>query len=261
MVNDLKLIPPSLFASYKEAIKIDLTNILLPEGSVLPNVKPFDFYNSISSVYSSKIEGEDIVLDSYIKHKFCNVAYQPDYTKKTDDLFNAYQFAQEHPLTFSNAMQAHELLSQNLLAPSARGRLRNNLMFVMDDKDNIIYVACEPTRVDVETKKIFHDINILLKKDLSTEETFYYAAFIHLMLVKVHPMQDGNGRLSRLIEKWFLTSKLGKEFWKIKSEKYYYTHIINYYHHLAITGLEYEDLKIEKSILFLSLLPQSISFE
>ena len=30
----------------------------------------FQFYKSVSSVYSSKIEGEDIDFDSYFKHKF-----------------------------------------------------------------------------------------------------------------------------------------------------------------------------------------------
>ena len=30
----------------------------------------FQFYNSISSVYSSKIEGENIDYDSYFKYKF-----------------------------------------------------------------------------------------------------------------------------------------------------------------------------------------------
>lgn len=261
MVNDLQLITPTLFASYKEALKTDLTNINLPKGNQLPNVKPFDFYNSISSVYSSKIEGEEIELDSYIKHKFYNVAYQPDYTKKTDDLFNAYRFAQNNPLNFENAMESHKLLSENLLASSARGIVRNNLMFVMDDKDNIVYVACEPDRVKAETEKLFKDIDILLRTDLTLEEVFYYASFIHFMLVKIHPMQDGNGRLSRLIEKWFITSKLDDNFWKIKSEKYYYIHLKDYYHHLAITGLEYDDLQITNSIPFLLLLPESIHFE
>ena len=35
----------------------------------------FQFYKSVSSVYSSKIEGEDIDFDSYFKHKFMNVKF------------------------------------------------------------------------------------------------------------------------------------------------------------------------------------------
>ncbi|MDH6534062.1 hypothetical protein D0T51_12250 [Parabacteroides sp. 52] len=258
---DLQLLTSSLFAAYSKAVDMNWTNIKLSEESSLPNVKPFDFYNSVASVYSSKIEGENIELDSYVKHKFYKVPYQADYTKKADDLFEAYQYAQSHPLTFENVMEAHKILSKNLLSPSARGVLRNSIMFVMDDKDQIAYVACEPQLVESETEKLFNDIELLLKTNLSIEETFYYASLIHLMFVKIHPMQDGNGRLARLIEKWFIASKLGKEYWRMKSEKYYYSNLKDYYRNLAITGLEYDEIDMTKSIPFLSMLPKSIAFE
>ena len=41
----------------------------------------FQFYKSISSVYSSKIEGEEIDFDSYFKHKFMQVPFRIDYTR------------------------------------------------------------------------------------------------------------------------------------------------------------------------------------
>ena len=50
----------------------------------------FQFYKSVSSVYSSKIEGDDIDFDSYFKHRFMNVSFRADYTRKADDLFSAY---------------------------------------------------------------------------------------------------------------------------------------------------------------------------
>lgn len=43
----------------------------------------FQFYKSVSSVYSSKIEGEDIDFDSFFKHKFLKVKFKPDYTRKS----------------------------------------------------------------------------------------------------------------------------------------------------------------------------------
>jgi len=261
MVKQLQLLSTSLLATYKDSVKIDWTNIHLPEGSTLPNVRPFDFYNSVASVYSSKIEGEDIELDSYVKHKFYKVSYRADYTKKADDLFLAYQYAQSHKFTFENVMEAHKILSKHLLSPSARGMLRNSIMFVMDDKDKIAYEACEPQLVKPETEKLFCDIELLLKTSIKIEEVFYYASFIHFMFVKIHPMQDGNGRLARLIEKWFIASKLGEEYWRIKSEKYYYSNIKEYYRSLAIAGLEYEALNLTKSMAFLSMLPSSIDFE
>ncbi len=45
---------------------------------------------SVSAVYSSKIEGEEIELDSFIKHRRGGVKYRADYTRKIDDLYDAY---------------------------------------------------------------------------------------------------------------------------------------------------------------------------
>ena len=41
----------------------------------------FQFYKSVSSVYSSKIEGEDIDFDSYFKHRFMKVEFKTDVCK------------------------------------------------------------------------------------------------------------------------------------------------------------------------------------
>ncbi len=72
--------------------------------------------------------------------------------------------------------------------------------------------------------ELFVDINYLLGESLDPLETFYFASLIHLVFVHIHPFPDGNGRSARLLEKWFITSKLGDEFWKLSSEKYYKEH-------------------------------------
>ena len=101
----------------------------------------------------------------------------------------------------------------------------------------------------------------LLCSNLSIEETFYYASFIHLAFVNIHPFSDGNGRISRLLEKWFLVEKLGERAWFILSEKFYYKNVNEYYKNLARMGLYYEELNYEKSIPFLLMLPNSLTFE
>ena len=162
---------------------------------------------SVSSVYSSKIEGEEIDFDSFFKHKFLHVEFQPDLTRKADDLFAAYDFIDQHPLSLENVHKAHSILAANLLPLTQQGVYRNNPMYVINSADRIEYIAADADRVEEEMEKLFHDVDLLLNTQLSIHEVFYYASLLHLVFVKIHPYQDGNGRTARLLEKWFLDRK------------------------------------------------------
>ena len=48
---------------------------------------------------SSKIEGEQLEVDSFVKHKMLNIEYLPELTEKPNDLYNAYLFAKDNSLT------------------------------------------------------------------------------------------------------------------------------------------------------------------
>ena len=211
----------------------------------------FQFYKSVSSVYSSKIEGEDIDFDSYYKHKFLKVKFLPDYTRKADDLYSAYDFIDQNKLNLENVKKAHSIISKNLLPKSQQGLIRNNPMFVINSDDKIEYVAANPDIVTLELEKLFDDIAILQKHTLNPFEVFYYASFIHLVFVKIHRFQDGNGRTARLIEKWFLIEKLGEKSAAVQLEKNYYRNIKDYYANIRKIGLEYENLDYSKSLDFL----------
>ena len=224
-------------------------------------VNYFQFYKSVSSVYSSKIEGEDIDFDSFFKHKFMNVKFKRDYTKKADDLYAAYDFIDNNQLTLENVKKTHSILSSSLLPKSQQGFIRTNPMFVLNSKDQIEYVAASPENVNKELKKLFHDIEILQNKDLNSFEVFYYASLIHLVFVKIHPFQDGNGRAARLMEKWFLLEKLGEKATSIQLEKNYYLKLNEYYTNIRKLGLEYEELDYSKSLDFLLMTVQGIEIE
>ena len=171
----------------------------------------FSFYTSVASVFSSKIEGEDIELDSYIKHKAMHMEFKPDYTKKTDDLYNAYQYAQTHALNAQSISEAHSLLSKNIVETHKQDQLRTNIMFVATDYGRIEYVATSPYELKAEMDKWYADLEALLITNMRAEEVFFYAAMLHLTIVKIHPWNDGNGRSARLIEKWFIAEKLGEK--------------------------------------------------
>lgn len=218
----------------------------------------FDFYTSVASVFSSKIEGEEIELDSYVKHKRFGIEFLPDYTKKIDDLYNAYTFAQANSLNEVNVAAANRLLAKHIVAKNRQGEYRNQLMYVSTPDGRIEYVAASPFEVKEEMKKLFHDIGILLQQDMNTGEAFFYAAYIHLVFVKIHPWNDGNGRCARLIEKWFLAEKLGEKAWFAESEKMYYQQHQIYYSNIRLLGLEYPGLDYNKALPFLLMLPTAV---
>jgi Fic family protein len=214
-------------------------------------VNYIEFYKSVSSVYSSKIEGVDIDFDSYFKHKFLKVKFKPDYTRKADDLYAAYDFIDNNSLTLKNVQKAHAILCKKFLPKSQQGFIRNNPMFVINSNDQIEYIAANPQELKPELDKLFHDIALLQQADLNAFEVFYYAALLHLVFVKIHPFQDGNGRTARLIEKWFLIEKIAENAAAVQLEKNYYKKLKDYYSNIRKIGLEYESLDYSKSLDFL----------
>lgn len=256
-MKSLKHIKSVLFTEYQKEI-LDISDQFYALEDAEISTENFSFYTSVSSVFSSKIEGEDIHLDSFIKHKKYQIAFQPDYTKKIDDLYEAYIFAQNHQLNKKNLLQAHRILTRNILVKPLQGAFRTGNMVVLTEQGQIEYVAVSPFELEGEITEFFSELEELLNEKMSIEEVFFYASLLHLMFVKIHPMNDGNGRLARLLEKWFLAEKLGKKAWWLSSEKYYYEHHQAYYHNLRRLGLEYENLDFEQANPFVMMLARAV---
>ena len=261
MNKKLNIIPTDLLEHYVSTLAIslkqDFENLIDSELSI----DTFSFYTSVSAVFSSKIEGENIELDSFIKHKRFGVVYQPDYTSKIDDLYEAYLFAQKNTLTPKNIGLAHSQITKQILKKSQQGKVRVGNMFVLTKDGKIEYVAATPEKVKSEMERLYKDLEILLKADLSFSETLFYASMIHLIFVKIHPFDDGNGRTARLLEKWFIAQKLGNNAWFVQSERNYYDHHQTYYINIRRLGLDYEDLNYKEALPFLQMLSNAINYK
>jgi Fic family protein len=244
----LQIMSTQWLAAFAE--KVDETALRLaleraPSVEITADV--FGFYSSVASVFSSKIEGEDIELDSYLRHRFLQGKYQPDYTQKVDDLYAAYLFARDNRLTFKHLLKTHARITRHILAKTSQGKIRAKPEIIVNAEGKIKYVAADASIVKPETEKLFADLKTLLAADLSLTEAFYFAALAHLVFLKIHPFEDGNGRTARLLEKWFLAEKIGPRAWNIPTEKYYCQNLKNYYRNVHI-GFDYENLDYSRCL-------------
>lgn len=217
----------------------------------------FDFLTKASAVYSSNIEGNSIDLNSYMNYELNKDKFKlGKEIEEIEDLIEAYEFAQSNKLNEKNLLNCHKIFSNTLLIRSKRGKYRIEQVGVFG-KSGLAYMAVEPEFVEREMKLLFQDVEELISSDLNEIEVFYFASLIHLRFAHIHPFRDGNGRAARLIEKWFVAEKLGRNFWKISSEEYYKKNQARYYEKINL-GVNFYELDYNKCIGFLEMLPNCL---
>jgi Fic family protein len=255
----MKKLTNKYFDTYLSLLDIDIQKCFNEVKETEWNIANFKFFTAVSVISSSKIEGEQLEVDSYIKHKVLDIEYLPNLTEKPNDLYKAYEFARDNSLSFESFLEAHSIATAHLLPEGQRGKVRVGNMLIMEQQTNRVqYEAANAAIVKKENEDFWNELSILINKELKIEEVFYYASLIHLIFVKIHPFNDGNGRTGRLLEKWFLATKLGEKAWFIASENYYYQNLQTYYNNLARVGLFYEELQYEKGLPFFLMLPSAL---
>ena len=255
----LTLLSSEYLLKYSELTPIDWSGVfrkIRTRGSF--SIEDFNYYIIASSLFSSKIEGNTLDLNSFMRSMGDRNAAKRKEVKEIEDLVKAYKFAAKNELTQPNLLKAHSMLSATLLSKSQIGKYRKNQVGVFDNQTGRpVYMAVEPEFVKQEITKLFDDIKLLLGKQLTYKEIFYYASMIHLWVAMIHPFADGNGRSARLIEKWFLSSKLGDAAWSINTEKFYWDNRPKYYKNISL-GYNYYALYWERCVPFLLMLPKTL---
>jgi len=252
----MRIIEDKYFNQYNDLIGNQIEK-LIESFDFAEKSTDLGYKTQASAVYSSNIEGNSIDLNSYMNYKLSQEKFKPHKEiQEIENLILAYEFAQSNLLTEKNFLQCHKIFAKTLVIKSKQGKYRNEKVGVFG-QPGLVYLAIEPELVKEAMTDFFDDLGGLLKKDLSKSEVFYFASLIHLKFAHIHPFRDGNGRAARLLEKWFLTEKIGKDFWKLSSEKYYKEHQIDYYNNINL-GVNYYELNYDKCVPFLLMLPKSL---
>ena len=172
------------------------------------------------------------------------------------DLKKAYDFAREHPLTEQHLLEAHRILSRLILSPGNQGIYRQDKVAVFSSR-GLQYMAVEYEHVPTEMEALFGAIDAVIAEKPDTQHALYYSSLAHLNFAHIHPFMDGNGRIARLLEKWFLATLIGDHAWQIESEKYYKEHQREYYRTIAL-GVNYYELEYNQCVPFLLQLQHAI---
>ena len=241
---------------YKKSIGNEIPKLIY-DFDFSENRGEFEYLTKSSAVYSSNIEGNSIDLNSFMNYEMNKDKFKVGKEiEEIEDLIEAYEFAQNNKLNEKNLLNCHKIFSDTLLIRSKRGKYRIEQVGVFG-KSGLAYMAVEPDNVEKEMQVFFQDLEELISADLNEVEVFYFAPLIHLRFAHIHPFRDGNGRAVRLIEKWFITEKLGRDFWKLPSEEYYKKNQSRYYETINL-GVNYYELNYDKCIGFLAMLPNCL---
>jgi Fic family protein len=214
--------------------------------------------SAASAVYSARIEGSRVDFNAFMRSKEHSGGTGGSDLEWVEALERAYEFARSRVPSRENVMQAHAILTEHspTLTDAEKGAFRTGAM-VVTSGGIIEYMAVEGKHVEAEMDGFFDALQALRRRDLGVEASFYHAALLHLVLAKIHPLGDGNGRIARLLEKWFLAEQRGTKAWKVPTEEFYWKNQQRYYDAINV-GPNFYLLDLRQVPPFLALLPEAL---
>ena len=151
-------------------------------------------------------------VESYLQHGDTNIspkqliAYLKDHFDAIDFVFDVVK--QNRQITKGFILELHQLITQHQYTTDAIDTLGNIVKVELlkgDFKkydnnpkraDGTIFLYCPPVHVDSEIDRLISILNELEEKQT---KSVIIAAWFHHAFTQIHPFQDGNGRLARLL--------------------------------------------------------------
>ena len=154
---------------------------------------------------------------SYLSHGDTNISkdnlmnYLNDHLEAMDWVFDMIK--NRRPFSTSFIKQLHQLVTQNREYAEGRDHLgrKSKLKLLKGDykkqdnnpvrADGVMVLYCPPEQVSSEMDKL---IAIYEEQEKINEHPLIIAAWFHHAFTTIHPFQDGNGRIARLLSSFIL---------------------------------------------------------
>lgn len=210
-------------------------------------------------------------VESYIQHGDTNIPprkllhYLNDHFEAIDFVFDLVK--DNRAITKSFILELHQLITTHQESTDAVDSLGNVLQvellkgqFKLHEnnprrEDGTIFLYCPPIHVESEIDKLLEIFSFLEKQKI---HPIIKAAWFHHSFVQIHPFQDGNGRMARLLASLILIKENLFPFTVNRAEKRCYIYglenaddgiyqpIIDFFSDTQIRNIEYAlNLKLE----------------
>lgn len=210
-----------------EAIKQKIERSrLLPEQEVVLRYKA-----AIESVYSStSIEGNPLnekqvanAISGKMNSWEKKVIEVVNYKKAWDWI--AKRGKNRSEINLKDILQLHTLVADKLLPENKVGQMRSGPIYIVDNKENIIYTGPKNNQLTI----LLNELLLWLNSQKEILHPVLLSGILHFQFVSIHPFSDGNGRVTRLLVKLFL-EWVGYDFrGSLSLDTFYWQNISGYY--------------------------------
>jgi len=132
----MEKITKKFYNTYLSLLDVDIKQLFEDVKEREWNVENFKFFTAVSVMSPLKIEGEQMEVDSCVKDKVLNTEYLPNLIEKSNDLYQAYEFARDNSLSFESFLKAHTIATANLLPQVQQGKIRTDNKLIMEQQTN-----------------------------------------------------------------------------------------------------------------------------
>jgi len=261
-------IPDPGFGSNLTSIVVDLEKLRsrMLRGEIPPYIffQIKDIFQILETLGSARIEGNNTTLSDYVEKIIDNAAKEDEQGLELNNIEAAIDFIEDNAtqdgfkIDRAFVSQLHTIVTKDLTPPE-RGEGSRNPGLLRGWDVEIKKSTHKPPSHTI-LKDVFDEFLVFINQDLTTQYQLLMVAIAHHYFMHIHPYDNGNGRLGRLLT-YTLLIKLGFNVVKgriINPSAIFYTDRDKYYEMLAkADSLDDEDL-LDWSEYFLSGLKNQI---